>query len=132
MIKRKRSRAESAMLICASFIPMVLVFTIYYIKLLRNWTALSLRYLVLVPGFFVGRAVFRRLSTQEPEHLNDSADYDEGMVHGPIDLGSIEWSALIPAVIIGLTVCIALRLLLTHEMVRALDQMESNYGSEDN
>ncbi len=130
---RRRSATESLLLIGASLIPMALIIVIYSHRSLRRLIVYPLQFFMLVPGYFVGQSVFRHLSVTEPPKPDGSADYDSGPGGpvGPTDWGAIEWGALLPALILGFTVCVSLRLLVTHEMVAAFDYVMRS-ANEDN
>ena len=135
MAERQRSPIESVTIILISFIPMVLVWVIYSHKTLRRLVAYPIQLGMFVPSFFVGRAVFSWLSVREPEQLVVTGDdYHDGSISPsePPNWGAVEWSAFVPAIIIGFTVCIALRLLVTHEMAAAFAYETASSSDDDN
>jgi hypothetical protein len=111
------------MVVCGSALPAALILLIYGNKTLRRLAVYPLQLLLLVPGYFVGRKAFRWLSIYDPDTPSEAGDFDDGPGGpvGPTSWDGIDVPALIAAVVIGLTVDIALRLLITHKMVAAFD-----------
>ena len=133
MANRRRGAIESVFLIVASFIPAVLVGGIYWNRPLRRLAVYPIQILMLFVGVLAGRSAYNWLSIVESVPANPADDYGDspGGPIGPTDWNGVDVPALISAMIVGLTVLVALRLLISHEMVAAFDYVMKTSGGDD-
>jgi hypothetical protein len=88
---------------------------------------------MLAVAVMAGRRVYNWLSIVEPAPPDPADVYDDspGGPIGPTDWSGVDVPALISAVIVGFTVLVALRLLVSHEMAAAFDYVMKTSGGDN-
>ena len=118
--ERTRAPSRGIIVIGGSLVPVILTYVVFHFKWMRRLAAWPIYLGIMVIGCLAGRATY--------QFVNPRFRHKSGGDLNPKELDD-DWPALIASFIVGFTVMVFIRGLVSHEMAAAF---EYEFKFEDN